>query len=189
MEATIQKLQDIIGTDAGGRGMKSLIVPGDLVKASEIFGKLPAKSTVLVLSGFPCCVNETPPTETDGPPGAYAIARAAVALGHECIVVTDDCNEAVFAAGLKDLALPSGDDIGSVTLQSFPATLSANDQARFDGLAEKANLVIACERAGPGVDGNCYTMRAINMNEKGLIAPLHELVEKAKVPFLAIGGK
>jgi hypothetical protein len=168
--------------------MKSLIVPGDLYKASEIFGQLPAKSTVLVLSGFPCCVNETPPTETDGPPGAYAIARASMALGHECIVVTDDCNQAVFAAGLDNLALPTaGDKEGTVKLKTFPAKLSANDQARFDKLASDANLVIACERAGPGVDGNCYTMRAINMNEKGLIAPLHELVEKAKVPFLAIG--
>ena len=49
----ISKIQDIIGTDAGDRGMKALIVPGDLLAASNILGKLPAPSTVLVLSGFP----------------------------------------------------------------------------------------------------------------------------------------
>ena len=54
----ILKLQDIIGTDAGNRGMKSLIVPGDLLAASQILGggqlltPIPS-STVLVLSGFP----------------------------------------------------------------------------------------------------------------------------------------
>jgi len=127
-------IQDIIGTDAGNRGMKSLIVPGDLEKAAEILGTLhhgpgsgpppdysssltlsssswssppPTLSkVVLILSGFPCCINETPPTETDGPPGTFAIARAAYAMGHQVIVVTDDCNKDVFAAALKGLSLP-----------------------------------------------------------------------------------
>jgi len=127
-------IQDIIGTDAGNRGMKSLIVPGDLEKAAEILGtlhhgpgsgpppdyssllKLSSSSwssppptlskVVLILSGFPCCINETPPTETDGPPGTFAIARAAYAMGHQVIVVTDDCNKDVFAAALKGLSLP-----------------------------------------------------------------------------------
>ncbi|CAB9515439.1 glutamate cyclase, mitochondrial [Seminavis robusta] len=188
-EAKIGKIQDIIGTDAGDRGMKSLIVPGDLLASSRILAALPASSTVLVLSGFPCCVKESPPTETDGPPGAYAIARAAMALGHTVIVVTDDCNQAVFAAGLENLALPSGDGVGSVTLQCFPAKLNDEQQQQFDALAASANLVIACERAGPGADGNCYTMRGIDMTSAGLIAPLDELIASAPegVPFLAIG--
>ena len=42
IEDRIQKLQDIIGQDAGGRGMKSLIVPGDLLRAAQIFGSLSA---------------------------------------------------------------------------------------------------------------------------------------------------
>jgi hypothetical protein len=87
------KIQAIIGTDAGDRGMKSLIVPGDLEKAAETLGRLRPPSNVLVLSGFPCCVNESPPTETDGPPGTFAIARAAAAFGHIVTVVTDDCNK------------------------------------------------------------------------------------------------
>ena len=134
-------------------------------------------------------MNESPPTETDGPPGTYAIARAAHALGHKVIVVTDACNEAVFAAALQNLALSSKDGSGSISLECFPADLSKNpdDQARFDGLADAAKLIIACERAGPGADGNCFTMRGINMNEKGLIAPLDEMVARANVPFLAVG--
>jgi hypothetical protein len=185
MDNAIDSIQDIIGTDAGNRGMKSLIVPGDLRKASNILATLAAPSVVLVLSGFPCCVAESPPTETDGPPGTFAIARAVVALGHDAVVVTDSCNEAVFAAALKDLSLPS--ESGSVSLEVFPSLLTAEDEDRFQKLAESCKLLIACERAGPGKDGKCYTMRGIDMNEKGLIAPLHRFVKESGAPFIAIG--
>jgi len=185
MPITFEVIQDIIGTDAGDRGMKPLIVPGDLQKAAECLADLTPPSTVVVLSGFPCCVTHSPPTETDGPPGTFAIARAAAALGHEVIVVTDSCNEKVFAAALSDLVLPSNS--GSVSLQIYPSVFSKEDEARFQKLAHVCQLLIACERAGPGKDGVCYTMRGINMNEKGLIAPLHRLVTACSVPFLAIG--
>lgn len=186
--AKISNIQDIIGTDAGDRGMKALIVPGDLLEASKILANLKPSSTVLVLSGFPCCVNESPPTETDGPPGAFAIARAALALGHVVILVTDDCNKLVFGAALDNLALHSS-ITSSMSMECFPAELNEADQKRFDGLAKNAELIISCERAGPGADGNCYTMRGINMNEKGLIAPLDELIANSgkDVPFLAVG--
>lgn len=181
------QLQAIIGTDAGGRGMRDLIVPGDLENAARIVTKLQSPSNVVVLSGFPCCVNEDPPTETDGPPGTYAIARAAAALGHRVIVATDDCNAGVFAAALSGLALPSS-TCGEITLATFPATFSQADEGRFQSLAEACDLLIACERAGPARDGQCYTMRGINMNERGLIAPLHRLVnESNNSNFIAIG--
>ena len=100
MEPRLQQLQDIIGTDAGGRGMQSLICPGDLAQAARCLAGPPSsKGTVVILSGFPCCVTQTPPTETDGPPGTFAIARAAAALGWSRVVVAvDDCNRAVFQA-------------------------------------------------------------------------------------------
>jgi hypothetical protein len=187
-DSTLDSLQDIIGTDAGNRGMKSLIVPGDFPRASEILGKLtPVENKqVVVLSGFPCCVNESPPTETDGPPGTFAIARAAAALGHSVIVVTDECNEAVFGAAMRDLAMPEK-AAEKVSMQVFPAQLSANDEQRLQALAKNCHLLISCERAGPGKDGSCYTMRGIDMTAKGLIAPLHRLVKEVAVPFLAIG--
>eukprot|EP00978_Attheya_sp_CCMP212_P031838 scaffold121875_cov69-Attheya_sp.AAC.1 len=190
-------LQAIIGTDAGGRGMKSLIVPGDLMEASRVFAKLPISQTshnnqgslaplVLVVSGFPCCVQHDPPTETDGPPGTMAICKAALALGYRVKVITDDCNRAVFQAAVDE---SHGDLVQLVTFPPEP-NMTTDDQAKLKELAKEANLIVACERAGPGKDGHCYTMRAIDMTAKQLIAPIHTLVELAMshgTPFLAIG--
>ena len=190
-EETVHRLQDIVGTDAGGRGMRALVCPGDLLRAVQCLVYLEPGARVLVLSGFPCCVDADPPTETDGPPGAFAIARAAFALGHAATVITDDCNRAVFAAALDGLALPpSPRAVAPPSLWTFPASLSEEDRRSFDALSSSAKLVIACERAGPASDGSCRTMRGIDMNARGLIAPLHLFVERAHaagVPFVAIG--
>jgi hypothetical protein len=182
-EATVNKLQDIIGTDAGGRGMKALIVEDDLVQASRILASLPQESLVLILTGFPCCVNEDPPTETDGPPGALALSRAAVQLGHSVKICTDDCNAAVLQAAMDDVG--SWAENGKLELEVFSSTEDQDDRLR--ALAKSCHLIIACERAGPSEDGMCYTMRGIDMNERNLIAPIHLLVEYADCPFLAVG--
>jgi D-glutamate cyclase len=203
VKVIIDKIQyDVIGTDAGNRGMKPLIVPGDLQRAAQCLVQLPPASRVVILSGFPCCVHCTPPTETDGPPGTLAIARAAHALGHSVVIVTDKCNKAVFEAALRDLAFsratatitsyttsPPSMLVPHLSLQVFPSICNEDEEARLSQLAQDCDILIACERAGPSKDGNCYTMRGINMTEMGLIAPLHRLVlEKSSiVSFLAVG--
>jgi D-glutamate cyclase len=198
----IARLQDIIGTDAGGRGMKALIFPGDLFEAAKIFVRHSVLSnnsvtaertagtttmtTLVVLSGFPCCVDHTPPTETDGPSGAVAIGRAGLAVGYtRVVIVTDECNYAVFHAA----AACTGTE-EHIAVESFPSSISftEQDEVRFAALKECCSLLVACERAGPARDGRCYTMKGIDMTGRGLIAPLHRLVKECPhVPFLAIG--
>jgi D-glutamate cyclase len=185
-------LQEIIGTDAGNRGMKSLIVPGDLQQAAQTLSKLPPNSHVVILSGFPCCVSYHPPTETDGPPGTMAIARAATMLGCQVTIVTEMCHQVVFAAALNGLAMPPRHlhpHYASIKLECFPSTFSEQDEVRFQTLARSCDLLISCERAGEAQDGMCYTMRGVNMNEQGLIGPLNRLVQESKqtAKFIAIG--
>jgi len=163
--------------------MKSLVVPGDLLQAGRIFGTLPVGSNVIVLSGFPCCVDQTPPSETDGPPGTVALCRTGLALGHSVVLVTDDCNAAVFGAAAREL-----DSDSRFSMETFPDKFSQADEARFQKLASECDLLISCERAGPGKDGVCYTMRGIDMNARGLLAPLERLVKECNgAKFLAIG--
>jgi D-glutamate cyclase len=185
-------LQDIIGTDAGHRGMKPLIVPGDLQQAAQTLSNLPLNSHVVILSGFPCCVSHNPPTETDGPPGTMAIARAAAMLGCRVTIVTETCHQVVFAAALEGLAMPTRfvhPQCATIKLECFPSEFSEEDEERFQNLARCSDLLISCERVGEAQDGICYTMRGINMNEKELIGPLNRLVQECKntTKFIAIG--
>jgi len=154
---------------------------------------------VVILSGFPCCVTHDPPTETDGPPGAIAIAKCALGMGYQVILVTDECNQAVFQAACDTYNAqhaPSSTSSSSFQLKVFPSStkITTQEKEQMKQLAEtNCDLIIACERAGPAADGNCYTMRGIDMTSKGLIAPLHLIVDMArkrhgdKVPFIAIG--
>jgi D-glutamate cyclase len=214
MKNVLDRLQSIVGSDAGNRGMKSLIVPGDLQRAAELLAApvdssvqtgasssgrpVPAihrrrrrsdNNEVVILSGFPCCVDQNPPTETDGPPGTYALVRACAALQYQRItVVTDACNEVVFRAAhnfvLQSLRVGSGANgkmeypDGSfsapvVDLIAIPTTPTAEQLQSLKDLLDRSYVILSCERAGPGPDGNCYTMRGINMTERGLIAPIH----------------
>ena len=92
---------------------------------------------------------------------------------------------AVFAAALNGLVVP--ENCGKITLETFPSVFSSKDEERFAKFAKLCDLLISCERAGPGKDGKCYTMRGIDMNEKGLIAPLHRLVQEANCKMISIG--
>lgn len=199
LASSIERINDLITTDAGGRGMKHLVVPGDLVASAEILARLkprPSSSStnenekkahVIILTGFPCCVDYSPPMETDGL-ASVAIASAVVQLGHDATIVTEECNEVVLRAAVDGV-----EEFSLIHLHFTPTEPSwtAEDDEGLVKLAESADLVIACERAGPAIDGNCYTMRGINMNERGLIAPLHRIVtharEKNNVKFIAIG--
>ncbi|KAL7532595.1 hypothetical protein ACHAXR_004725 [Thalassiosira sp. AJA248-18] len=196
--SSIDKINDLITTDAGGRGMKNLVVPGDLLAAAEILARLKPipsresglKPRVIILTGFPCCVDHTPPMETDGL-ASVAIANAVVRLGYDAILVTEECNAPVFRAAVAGV-----EELSKIQLDFFPSAggpssstspwTDENDE-RLNQLAKSADLVIACERAGHAADGYCYTMRGINMNEKGLIAPLHRIVTHHGTKFIAIG--
>ena len=193
---SIEKINALITTDAGGRGMKNLVVDGDLLASAEILARLQPKPSstkekahVIILTGFPCCVEHTPPMETDGL-ASVAIANAVVQLGYEATIYTEECNAPVFRAAVGGVK-----EFSPIQLVFAPSELSwtaENDEA-LAKLAESADLVIACERAGPAADGVCYTMRGIDMNAKGLIAPLHKVVTHSKqksdnaVQFIAIG--
>lgn len=168
--------------------MQHLMCPGDLHHAATCFvqrahhGSL--ASLLVILSGFPCCLHHTPPTETDGPPGAVAIGRAGLAVGYaRAVIVTDACNARVMQAACAGTG---------VEVESFSAAAKdPEDDQRLEALRETASLWVACERAGPARDGRFYTMRGIDMNaQQPLVCPyLHSLVENRgdDTPFIGIG--
>jgi len=150
---SIEKINDIITTDVGGRGMRHLVVDGDLLAAAQVLARLQPK--------------QPSSSSSSSPIKPHVIVFKAAASAEDRVLHTIDL---VF--------VNEGDNY------------STSDKECINHLARIADLVIACERAGPASDGNCYTMRAINMTESGFIAPLHTIVDitrEAGVKFIAIG--
>eukprot|EP00638_Chattonella_subsalsa_P006123 CAMPEP_0117759762 /NCGR_PEP_ID=MMETSP0947-20121206/16201_1 /TAXON_ID=44440 /ORGANISM="Chattonella subsalsa, Strain CCMP2191" /LENGTH=58 /DNA_ID=CAMNT_0005580271 /DNA_START=756 /DNA_END=932 /DNA_ORIENTATION=+ len=52
------------------------------------------------MTGFPCNLAYLPPTETDGPPGAVAIARACLSLSKHVTLLTDQVSASADATGI-----------------------------------------------------------------------------------------
>lgn len=94
----LARLEEIIAEDHGKRGIAPLVIRGELARAAyhlshDISPGAPrACQHVAILTGYPCYPG-SPPTETDGPLGAIATARALVALGKTATILTDVVNE------------------------------------------------------------------------------------------------
>ncbi len=71
---------------AGSRGIRALFLQDELLKACL---SLSHSSSVLITTGFPTHYMHNPPEETDGPPGAIAMAAMLQALRKDVVIVTD----------------------------------------------------------------------------------------------------
>jgi hypothetical protein len=69
-----QAIENRIQKDEGGRGIRELILQGELQKIAEALSDTTI-TNIVIITGFPCMLDYSPPTETDGPLGALAIAR------------------------------------------------------------------------------------------------------------------
>eukprot|EP00742_Colponemidia_sp_Colp-10_P009966 GILJ01010908.1.p1 GENE.GILJ01010908.1~~GILJ01010908.1.p1 ORF type:complete len:328 (+),score=32.38 GILJ01010908.1:34-984(+) len=163
----VASLEELIQKDEGSRGIKPLIIAGELLKAAQ---DIVTAEVVLILTGFPCRIDSSPPTETDGLHGAVAIARAVKSLGHEAIIVIDECNAEPMRATIQASETPD------IPLEIFPAGAVWTDveHNRVATLLRRAQHVVAIERAGPGSDGHYYTMRGKDMTH--LVAPIDRLM-------------
>jgi len=166
--------------DEGGRGIGPLTQPGQLHSvASELFAMTQATSAngVIVLTGFPCMRDRTPPTETDGPPGAVAVARSLLALGVAVRLPIEDHSEEV----LRGCALSQCEGLvadAKELVVGFPTAdrWTMSDDHRLRELCTSASAVVCLERAGPASDGVCRTMRGFPMGDSLIATQLNEIV-------------
>ena len=82
-------LQAIVQQDEGARGIGALVHPGALATAAQTLLEAPKHGSVLVLSGFPCNRERSPPGETDGPPGQVALAHTLLGLGRQVTLLDE----------------------------------------------------------------------------------------------------
>eukprot|EP01031_Cornospumella_fuschlensis_P033334 gene33334-40323_t len=167
----IGRIEELVQRDEGQRGIGPIIQPaGELLRACEAIHQ--AKS-VAIITGFPCLLAYTPPTETDGPLGALAIAKALLALDKEVTVLTDECNEEVLLACSAATRI---DYKSRFSMQSFPPEKDFDDKdwVRLYQVADSVDLIIAIERAGRNKDDRYLTMRCKDMTD--IVAPLDYLI-------------
>jgi hypothetical protein len=79
-----RQIETIISRDPGSRGIVHLLRPGDLEHACR---KLEATSEVVIITGF--LIPSAGVCETDGPPGAMALASGLTRLGTSVEILTD----------------------------------------------------------------------------------------------------
>lgn len=186
--AVIAALEAAIKRDEGGRGLADLILPaGELEAAARALYQAAPDGPVAILTGFPCMLDHTPPTETDGPPGALAIARACLGLNKPCVLLIDECNAVVLQAGVAALEdMPVTSALLRVEVFRPGPQWGPTEEARLSDLAQEITFVVAIERAGPAAsDGHYYTMRARQMDE--VVAPLERLLELVPASVQSIG--
>lgn len=185
--AKIRQLETIIGEDPGERGIRALFVQDELLRSCLA---LSHASSVAITTGFPTHYQHSPPDETDGPPGAIAMATMLLSLGKQVTMVTDrralDMNRAIIDEAVRTGVLKT-----AVPLVTFEG--SGPDSALHflchngDPSKPRYDHLVAIERTGRAADGNYYNMRAVNI--KHLVDPIDDLFIAAKdIPGITTTG-
>ncbi|XP_041669301.1 D-glutamate cyclase, mitochondrial-like [Cheilinus undulatus] len=185
--AIIRKLEKIIGEDPGQRGIEALFVQDELLRSCLA---LSHASSVAITTGFPTHFMHSPPDETDGPPGAIAMATMLLSLGKEVTLVMDkrdlEMNRAIVDEAVRKGVLKSTipvvtfEDSGPDSALHFLCHNGDPSKPRYDHL-------VAIERTGRASDGNYYNMRGINI--KHLVDPIDDLfIAAKKIPGIITTG-
>lgn len=168
------RIEALVTQDEGGRGIAPLVVPGDLGAAAAA---LTNARRVGIITGFPCLITEegevrfASPQETDGPPGAVAIAKALLAQDTDVVILTDDVNASVVASCINAMSTDCAER--RPELRSFPprtALSTAQWQEKWQEMLQPTtgfDHLVAIERAGPATDGRYYTMSKKDMTVRG----------------------
>ncbi|KAM3871402.1 D-glutamate cyclase, mitochondrial [Diretmus argenteus] len=183
----IRQLEMIVGEDPGERGIKGLFTLDELLHSCLA---LSHSSSVAITTGFPTHYMHSPPDETDGPPGAFAMATMLLALGKQVTMLTDrralEMNQALMEeavrTGVLKTAVPlvTYEDTRSDSAIHFLCHNGDPSKPRYDHL-------VAIERSGQAADGNYYNMRGINI--KHLVDPVDNLfVAAMDIPGITTTG-
>jgi hypothetical protein len=149
-QETLDRIERYSRRDPGARG---LAAHAPLRLLAPAAGTLAAAERVVVVTGF--CVRSCRVGETDGLPGALALASALRSQGKDVILLTDEFSATLLAAGMKV------DGSG----MPVPVHLLGQSQEEADTAVDALlasfapTHVVAIERPGNAADGHRYSMR------------------------------
>lgn len=140
------------------RSIRSFFEQEGVFQAAEA---LQDSENVMIVTGF--CVDKGMP-ETDGPPGAAAIAWAYYCIGSHVTIVTDSANEVVVRDCLRAI---------DPDMAAHVKLIVRNLQHDMSGYAEAVRMlddlhpdaVISVELPGPNQDGDVLNMRGVSVKD------------------------
>ena len=139
------EIEKIIQYNLSNRGLDKVKLLGQM---ESCVNSLNLSKTIVIVTGFP--VKSAEVGETDGPPGALALAYSLEKLSKKAIIVTDKYSEALIKAGAKALQLKT-------EIFIFEED-KAGEQSEEILNKYKPDHIIAIERPGRSSDNKCYSM-------------------------------
>ncbi len=185
---TDEKLAAILAavqTDPGNRGLARdphdnlfTATKGDFEAACRSIAETD-KPSLAIVTGFYIPMASPPAFETDGPLGAFFLARALSEIRISSVLVTDPWCIPALLAGTTHCDLDS----------LVPVQRVSDGIRRASGEAITASHVVAIERVGPNAEGRCLSMRGRDVTE--FTGPAHEFfrgeVYVSRPPTIGIG--
>jgi len=140
------EIERIICDDKTGRGIKNIVVPGDVERAA--LSLLESEGTVFITTGL--YISDRAVC-TDGPSGAVALAEALYKLGRNAVLVEDGPSKPIIQCALDTAGL-------DIPVVLFP--ISGREAFAGELINEyQPSHIIAIERTGPARDGRYYDMK------------------------------
>jgi hypothetical protein len=165
--------------------------------AAQLLQQIPPGNTIIIATGF-CHPQRLPAGETDGPPGAAALARAVrlglactpLLLGEACIIAPiQACLESLGLHLHETLAAAQQDPVG-VAFQAFPTEAKAAQTAAPQVLAQtRPGAIVVTEKVGPNRLGIAHSAMgfAIPDGARALIEYLLEAAHATGIPTIGVG--
>ncbi|WP_326908860.1 DUF4392 domain-containing protein [Sedimentibacter sp. MB31-C6] len=139
------EIENIISKNIESRGLDKAYLRGQL---KLCVNSLNDSETIVIVTGF--VVKSAKIGETDGPPGALALAYALENLNKKVIIVTDKYSEEFLRIGVKLLNL-------NAIIYIFKENRE-NEQAEEIINKYKPDHIIGIERPGRNIENRCYSM-------------------------------
>lgn len=170
--------------------------PLALTAARQIMDTIEKKDYVIITTGF-----ILPPEniqESDGPPGAVALARALnLAFKVKPIFIIEEKSKQILslvinAIGMKSVAideLTKNEEKHAAAIIGFPLELGEAEREAKEILDEyNPSVVIAIEKPGRNIKGEYHTMRGLNISSfHAKVEPLIEEAQKRGLLTIGIG--
>lgn len=168
-------IEKVIRTNIERRGFDKISFNGQLKKMTNA---LIESDSILILTGF--CVESARVGETDGPPGAVALAQALLSLNKRIVIVSDQYSKELIIEGRKCIA------------EKFKIEIIKRDNISFQvkEIIHQNDIdhILAIERPGKNKEGKFQSMRGEDISAV-VVDTDHFFYEAKKqgIPTSAIG--